>query len=386
MASIISSEADRRGVVGMPARIRRADRVMQREQGLGVFVNLWPWLGVAVLLAFGVDVLAHLIPGARVGIVWAIALLMLAGCAWSIYLAAIRRNALHQVARHLESRDPALGSKLINLLQLEAELDDPRLSPLTRSLAQQALAGYGQGLRDVDLVALARGVAVSRRYKKSALSVLALLGVGVIGWDVTRVELPRFLDPFGDHPPYSLTHLEISEPAADDTAVVYMQAVTINAKARGHRPQELYLTYYPAAHPELAMTVPMFDAGARGFSQQIAAITEELRVFVHTKNRHSLSPQRRIAVSLTPRFEEGAVTIVPPTYTGLPPEKKRWPLKSLKALAGSVLEFELKSNRPLQSARMEVIKAPGIAESLVFGPGAENIVRGSLPAVDSARL
>ena len=53
-------------------------------------------------------------------------------------MAYVRRNQLERIARLLETRDPALGSKLINVLQLQSQTNDPALAELTRQMAQQA--------------------------------------------------------------------------------------------------------------------------------------------------------------------------------------------------------------------------------------------------------
>lgn len=103
--------------------------------------------------------------------------------------------------------------------------------------------------------------------------------------------------------------------------------------------------------------MPMFDKGDRGFSQQIEGIKTDLVIFAHTKNRHSLSKLRRVSVVLTPKLEKAFVKITPPVYTGIVPDEKPLPFKTLRALEGSKLEFRLQSNRPLSAGRIEIIKA-----------------------------
>ena len=111
--------------------------------------------------------------------------------------------------------------------------------------------------------------------------------------------MPRFLDPFGDHPPYSFTRITITEPAVDGVSVIFGQNVMIHAQTHGHRPGDLFVTVHPPGQPENAVTVPMFDKGAQGFAQQIEGVKTDLIVVAHSKNRHSLSQQRRVAVDLT---------------------------------------------------------------------------------------
>ena len=141
---------------------------------------------------------------------------------------------------------------------------------------------------------------------------LGFAAVLAAAFDITKTEVPRFLDPFGDHPPYSFTRLEIADPATDGAQVVYGESLLVTAKSSGHRPGELWLSWFPDGHPEQAATVPMFDKGERGFTQQIEGIRTNLVLFVHTKNRHALSKQRRVGVILTPKLERAFVKITPP--------------------------------------------------------------------------
>ncbi|MES2571722.1 MAG: hypothetical protein V4710_16925, partial [Verrucomicrobiota bacterium] len=85
-------------------------------------------------------------------------------------------------------------------------------------------------------------------------------------------------------------------------------------------------------------------------------------------------------------LEKGFVKIFPPAYTALSPEEKSFPIKNLKALVGSRLEFRLQSNRPLKEGLVEIIRSPAEIQSVVMQPGAENEVIASIEALESARL
>jgi hypothetical protein len=146
-------------------------------------------------------------------------------------VAVIRRSRLERIARHLETRVPALGSKLINVLQLQEQTSDEQLNPFTRDLARQAIAGYSQDLREIDFVRLSRTGRWRRDLNMAAFSFggfLALLGAF---HKVTLVELARFADPFGDHPPFSYTELEILDPASEGAEVIYNKNYLVPALA-----------------------------------------------------------------------------------------------------------------------------------------------------------
>ena len=115
-------------------RLAAADRERQKEAS-GVFLlRCVKFACVFVLLAFILDVVAHLTSGWRLAILLVLigGVLALAGLAW--YLAFVRRNRAEQIARFIEARNPALGSRLINLLQLSEQSSDASLAPLTRDL------------------------------------------------------------------------------------------------------------------------------------------------------------------------------------------------------------------------------------------------------------
>jgi hypothetical protein len=369
----------------LAGRLAAADRRLQRERGGQSFLRSWPWIAGFVVAALAVDVTLHLAGGVRLGITAGFLLLVLGGAGWCAWVIWGRRNSFEHTARVLEARHPRLGSKLINILQLRAQTQDPALAPLTRDLATLAVRGYAEELRNEPIEQLARTDLLRIEGKRAALGLLGFAALLAAAFDITRTELPRFLDPFGDHPPYSFIRLEISDPATDGAEVIYNQGLLITAKAAGHRPGELFLSYFPVDHPEQATTVPMFDKGERGFTQQIDNVRTDLVVFAHTRNRHALSRQRRISVVLTPRLEKAWVKITAPAYTGLAPDEKPLNFKSLKALSGSTLEFRLESNRPLASGNLTVTTATNV-QGVTLKPRSEKEVAGTIDAKEPAQL
>ena len=132
-------------------RLAAADRERQKEAGGILLLRCVKFICAFVLLAFVLDVVMHLDSGWRFTILLALigGLLALGGFGW--YLAFVRRNRAENIARILEARYPALGSRLINLLQLSEQNGDASLAPLTRELAREAVENYAAGIRDVPL-------------------------------------------------------------------------------------------------------------------------------------------------------------------------------------------------------------------------------------------
>ena len=274
----------------------------------------------------------------------------------------------------------------MNILQLRAQTTDATVMPMTRELATLAVTSYARELRDEPIEQLARTDTLRREAKRAGYGLLGFAAVLALGFDITRTEVPRFLDPFGDHPPYSFTRLEIADPGDDGTQVVYGESLLVTAKSGGHRPGELWLSYFPDGHPEQGATVPMFDKGERGFTQQIEGIKTNTVLFAHTKNRHAQSKQRRVGVILTPKLERTLVKITPPAYTALPPDEHALTFKNVKALEGSKIEFRLQSNRPLAGGNISVTDELGSAVPVEMNPSGEKEVTTTIEAKQPAQL
>ena len=366
--------------------LEAADRSFQREKGRGFLLRASPWLLGFILFCFLLDLLFQLRSGPRMILLGALGLLFFGMLGWSYYVARVQRNQLERIARLLETRDPALGSKLINVLQLESQTKNPALGEMTRQLARQAVGGYSNELREVDFAGLAKSGRLAGDLKRAGLAGLVFVVLLGAFYNISGIELMRFADPMGDHPAYSFTQLALIDPGNAGAQVVYNKNFVVKLKHSGHRPRELFLTYHPPNHPEQAVTVPMFDKGKVGFYQEIAGIKTDLVLFAHTKNQHSISKQGRLNLILTPKLEKALVQIAPPAYTGLKAEEKPFDFKNLKALTGSKMQFRLQSNRPLREGTLEIVKSASEIQRVPMTKVGDNEVAGNFDARDSARL
>ncbi len=367
-------------------RLAAADREHQKEAGGRLLLRSVKYVCAAVLTLFVLDVVFHLVAGWRMGLSLSLlsGLLALAVLGW--HIAFVRRNRAEHIARFLETRDPALGSRLINLLQLDKQSTDASRAPLTRDLARRAVEGYSADLRGVPIEKLAWTDELRRHLKPAAWTFIGFVALLAVCYRVTSVEVARFADPFGDHPPFSFTQLEIVEPGATGTNVIYGKGLIVRAKALGHQPGELFLTSFPVGHPEQSATVPMFSETGGQFSQMLDSIRSQLTVYVHTKDHGSESGQVRIGVLLTPQLEMTYVRIAPPAYTMLSPEEKAYDFKGVQALEGSEVQFRLQSNRPLREGVLEITAGDHPPQRLALKKSADNEVTGSFIASESGRL
>ena len=367
-------------------RLRAADRAHQRERGAGLLLRSVKYGLALILAAFVLDVALQLSAGWRLGILLGLAAgaLMLVGA--SAYLAWVRRNRLEHIARLLEDRDRSLGSKLINFLQLQTESRDMTLSPLTRALAREAVDGYAGELRTIPLERAARTDDLRRQSMRAFWALLAFAALLAGFYRVTAVEILRFVDPFGDHPAYSFTRLEIVSPGPGGTNVLYGGHALFKVRTGGHRPKEVLITAHPPGHPEDRVSLPMYDKGRQGFDQQIENVRGELEVFAETRDGRAQSRKRRVGVVLTPQLEGAFVQVTPPAYTGLKTEETAYAFKGLRALADSAIRFRLRSNRPLRGGQLELLAGGEISQAVVLEPVSEQEVAGTLTATQSGRL
>ena len=367
-------------------RLAVADRQHQKEAGGRFLLRSVKYVCALILAAFVLDVILHLAAGWRLTLLLLMIGAVLGLATAGAYLAFVRRNRLEHIARFLETRDASLGSRLINLLQLQSQTRDAALTPLTRDLARQAIDAYAAELRGTPLERLAWTGVLRRQLLRAAWVGLGFVAVCAFFFRIASTEAARFVDPYGDHPPYSFTRLEIIEPGPAGTNVLYGKGLLIKAKAYGHQPKELFLTRFSPGHPEQAITVPMFDKGSLGYHQLVDDIRGELLVYAHTKDRVSLSKQVRLGIVLTPKLEKAFVQIAPPAYTGLKAEEHPYSFQGVQALEGSEIRFRLQSNRPLREGLLEVAVGEQAPQKVSLSRSSEREVTGSFAARDSGRL
>lgn len=370
---------------GLSNQLDAAGRRMQHEKGARLALGAWPWAGGAAVLLVALDVIFHLGSGIRL----ALGVAFLIGIA-VLFLTALvianRRRSHEHIAKVLQDRAPHLGTKLLNALQLSQQASDEKVSPLTRELAAGAVAGYASDLEKANLREYGGTGATRVALKRAGLGVLAFAGLFGISWDIASTVWPRFIDPYGDHPPFSFTRLEITEPTTDGTIVVYGQSITVSVQARGHEPGEVFISFHPAERPAEEKTMPLFSKGSGKFSQQIEQVKSDLVVTAHTKDKRSISQKRHIGVQKVPQMEKAFVKTTLPAYTGKRPAESPFAFKALRALNGSELTFRIQSNRPLKSGTIEFAAPDKEPVRNAMAAVSEHEVSGSLKATESGKL
>ena len=373
-------------------RLKSADRVWRRGTAFEWLLRLVKWACAALLLAVAVDLIAQLdsVPRLVLTILLAVAAVSLA--AWFIWRGFFQHGPLLRIARLLESRDATLGSKLMNILQLQEQAEDPARPEMTRRLATQAIDEAGAEIANRKFIPLLKSPTRTRSVIHAAVPLTVLAVLAFTFSSVAWRQVERFLDPFGDHPPFSFTQLSVVSPAKDGLGVIYRQPVEVEVEFTGHRPDELFLLISQTGIPG-ETAVPMLPMGQDRFVQQIDQVTTDLIVRAATTDRRSISHGRSIAVILTPQLEKSTLLTTPPEYTKIKARETELPMgkgapPALSALAGSTLTFTLASNRPLGPGAASFTGATA-NENTTLTPGAGDLTHTAtttLTAKESGRL
>ncbi len=325
--------------------------------GLRAVFLLWAVAGLMALAAIGVDVVFILSDDARGLAPWA----LVAG-AGAVLLAAARqlwRMDERRVARQFETRDATLGTQLTNAVQFSTQASDTAAGVLLCRWAVQL------GRRRAGET---RAWPVARR-AVIASCMAGLLAVGLWGtaWlgfgDVLDAVVPRFLDPRGDHPPYSRVRIEV-QPG--NTEVLYGGQCEVRATAFGAPVERLHLV---ARRGGQTTRTPMFVAPDRTFFQTVANLRDETEYFV-TDGR-ARSHRHTIRIRRTPLITMMEVTTAFPTYTGRPARTEQLTGKRLRepldkrVPLGTRLTFRVASNRPLDHGTLALTPVMGGKETTV---------------------
>lgn len=331
--------------------LERAGAIYARDKAIVMALRCFIGLIVILLLLLLADMLLHFTDafrGACKLILLTVAFITIIS---GLIFARFYRPPITRIARLLEARDTRLGSKLINILQLNEEATKQDSSALTKQLAQYAVAQASEQLDRSALPPLAREPKMRFHTLRCVASCVIIILLTAIGGSIAHNQWLRLLDPFGDHPPFSLTILTIEVPQ-DPAVVIYDQGLTVEVTARGHLPSELFLTMTPDDTSKPSNTLPMMQQDETHFVCRLEHIHHPASLVAHTRDHGSRSKKRHIDIQLTPQFAETRVNFDYPEYTGLKDKSMPFSFRPIQVLAGTTLEFEIHSNRPLGKGEM----------------------------------
>ena len=224
-------------------------------------------------------------------------------------------------------------------------------------LADSSAANVSQQLQQA---AITKGNALSRDY--SALSAvsfapamkaflgagLAVLAVAIFYFATPRIfhsVLPRFLDPFGNHPAYTSLEFNVT---VNPTTVEVGQSATVFVDIKGPRlPEE---ANFVQASDFGELETPMLKTQQGEFYLELSDLTERVEFVIKTERAQS--QPFTIEVLPVPIFEKVWVNYEFPEYTNWERQRKLLTSLGVRGLQRSKVTLEVQSNIPLQSGQL----------------------------------
>lgn len=316
-------------------------------------------LGLA-LAAIVVDAAFALPPTGR--IVVDLVILACALGALGVTFRYIIRNRFNpsRTARLVEERLNDTGSSFINAVDFATT--DPRgASPVLRERAIRMAEDRSREISSLDVLPF--------RPLYKALGVAGVAGLVVLGfwWSAPRLfamVLPRYLDPHGDHPPYTLVEFDIQ---ITPDPVYHGRPAAIRVTLSG--PETVDEAALVFVNGEETETIPMFRTGDDQFGIEFERAEQSRRFYIDTPQGRS----RTMAFDVVeaPFFEDISVAYRYPEYTGWEPTEERLHQRGVRALVGTEVAFTLRSNLPLEFGRVRLYGEAGNDEALESVPPLE---------------
>ncbi len=309
------------------------------------------WVGLTLIaLCFYMDAVMQLGSWARLG-------LNLAAIAATVGVVVLTQRWLNRtvardkmLARLVESEHPEIGNDLTNAIDFEHRLDDRGVGGASPALMRKGIERAVQSFDQIEQLESLKPPTLRQEYY-ILVAVLAVWAISMIvfsGWMFT--EVPRFLWPYADHPPYSATQL-IVDPAG--AVVDYGKALTVKVTTRGREPKEVALLVRNPESGE-ANKVPMFKSQDGSYFQTIEDIRSDLIYWAGIERGRS--KYYRASLCKTPRIESVRVHYRYPSYSRL--QERNTTLSesdnTLKAYKGTEVTMNVTSNRPLSGGEINI--------------------------------
>jgi len=336
-------------------------------------------LGLLALAVVGLDAAVVLAEAARAHAGW---LLVLGGGAVLLLaVLGVRRLRERWVAQTVEAAEPELGTALTNAVEL---CETPRDTAVGELLRRRAVERGRQRAAGLHAWPIARdGI------KAAGFVALGTLGLWLLGavllTDVFRAVLPRFLDPHGDHPPYSRLKIDVTP---GNTEVLYGGECVITATTSGLEAEKLTLV---TRRGEATDHVVMFLGPKGSFFQTLTNLREETEYYV-TYGR-ARTHRYRIAVKTVPQIELVQVESTLPAYTNVPPQREHLTGFTLtqpferRLPPETRLAFRATSNRPLSHGLLTLRPAEGAPRTVRLERGQEtHAVEGSFRLAETVGI
>ncbi len=334
--------------VHLPILLRRAGWLTLTFEVMRAVSGTFCVLLAAGLAALAVDAVLGLYPSGLIAIDVLLLGLFLVAAGYIARQSWRNRFNPRRVARQIELRLGLLNSRLINSVDF---IDAPSgsYSPqLVRQSVQKGeeLAAQLSSFEVVDLWRPWRAVAAA------VGAILVLLIVYLAAPRVFAMVVPRYLDPTGDHPPFSLLSFEI---AVSPQTVYQGKPATISATLDGpDRPDRANLVFVDGKDRQ---RLPMFLNEEGVFVLPIERAEKTREFYIETPKGRST--RSLFSVLAVPSFERAEVRYQFPKYTGWSSTGNELDDRGIRALEGTEIFVSATATMPLRSGKLEIVDPDG---------------------------
>jgi hypothetical protein len=357
------SQADGPGQIAIVGKMMERDKlqtqlqlVRERRRRLGRFAGLC-WGSAASVSLIAVLSLADLtwdLPAAVRLLTPVLAVVILVLMVIGASRRERHRSSDRRIAYRLDNLAAARG-EIVAGFDMSQVLAVRGTIPITHGLAEIAVRAATDAASAVPHVVAAPAQSVRTALKTLSAIGLVLLLIALANPRRTWIECLRFLDPLGDHPPYSATILNL-QPG--DARIRYGDPLEVRVETEGPSvdAMELVITRGNASSPTI---LPMFQESSTHWRTTVSTVTDNFRYFARIARTRT--EKREIQVITVPDIEELRVQMVPPEYTRDPVYDGPISSRGIIALAGTTITITARSNRPLSGG---IVQLPGSDDSV----------------------
>ncbi|MCA9055220.1 MAG: hypothetical protein KDA75_15375, partial [Planctomycetaceae bacterium] len=321
-------------------------------------------VGIAVLIAFALaavftDAVFDLSPGLRIAVLGLAAAGVIVAGGLVVRELFRHRFRAEQAARQVECHLKVPNSLLINAVEFastSSQADSPVLRDRTVRMAEEQA-------RNLSSFEVVRFAPLGRALGWAALATIVAGLCGLLVPRLFGMVLPRYLDPYGDHPPYTLVTFDVS---ISPEPVYHGRPASITAVLGGPESVERAEIVFPGAPresgtPAEPRRLPMFRRESSTFVLEIAHADESQPFYIDTPNGRSET--QTLSVVEVPFFEETTVRYEYPEYTGWTAHEQPLDGRGARAIAGTQVVITASSNLPLAEGRLELLSAAEAQDS-----------------------
>ena len=337
-------------MMGREALIRRLRLLRRRMLIIGGMSGLCVAIAVCVTLWLALawlDLLWELSPDAR--IFSNIAAITVGAALLTIILVRWLRLSQHALLARQLDRASSSGGQFIAGYELSAaSAMGAQSSELSAGLAALAVNRAVAIANVVPPAQVVRGNALRAPVAALATLVLFLVGIGTLMPRLAETEWLRFIDPRGDHPPYSRVTFTVTP---GDAKVLYGSGLDVFVTTEGPPVEQVELIL-AGAEDDRAEALGMFPQQDGTWRAVLTNITVPGQYFVRAGR--SRSARYALEVITVPMLGTVRFRVTPPAYTRHAAYEGALPQAGLVGLPGTEVYVWAKSNRPLSGGILKI--------------------------------